>query len=384
MLKLIFIALIVISSNSSVFAYDVWNQKEQVPAIGRHRGSGLAIGDKGYVGLGHMNGTGNNIIYNDWWEFDPATNSWTQKSNFPVYTYGASVFSVGNFGYVGGGTGLGSEFYKFNPITNTWTQIANSLTETPSDDTAFGINDKGYIKNGSAFLEYDPITDVWTNKANCPLGGWAITSFVIQDKGYVKSGYTLYEYKPSTDQWTIRASFPGLTSNGGPGFSVNNKGYVVTGYSSFLNPVNSECWEYNPANNSWAQLTDFPGVSRRFGVAFNINNKGYFGLGTNGTNMNDFWEFNPALEGLSLNNNDDFSINVYPNPSNDIIYFENENFVMGESKLLIYSYAGLLIKEFEITATTLEITKNEFQRGIYFYKLINNNDVFTTGKFIFK
>jgi len=364
-----------------VFAYDVWNQKEQLPAIGRHSGSGLAIGDKGYVGLGHMNGAGVNIIYKDWWEFNPATNSWTQKSDFPALTYGASTFSVGNYGYIGGGTGLGSEFYKYSPVTNTWTQIANCLSEIPSDDAAFGIGDKGYIKSGNVFLEYDTETDVWTNKASCPLEGWAITSFVIDNKGCVKEGNSLYEYKPLVDQWTVRASFPGLTTNGGPGFSVNNKGYIVTGYSEFLNPVNSECWEYDPAFNSWSQLNNFPGVSRRFGVAFSINNKGYFGLGTNGTNMNDFWEFNPKLEGVSIENNNKEYLAVYPNPSNDFIYFKAKTSLA--TKLLVYSNAGQLIKTLNLKSGAVKITKNEFEKGIYFYRLLNNEEVLTTGKFIF-
>jgi len=381
MIKILFISLLFILPSTSMFAYDIWNQKEQLPAVGRHRGSGLAIGDKGYVGLGHMNGTGVNIIYQDWWEFDPATNSWTQKSDFPALTYGASTFSVGNFGYVGGGTGLGSEFYKYSPITNTWTQIANCLNETPSDDTAFAIEDKGYIKSENVFLEYDPETDIWTTKASCPLAGWSITSFVIDNKGYVKEGSSLYEYKPLVDQWTVRASFPGLTTNGGPGFSVNNKGYIVTGYSGFLNPVNSECWEYDPAFNSWSQLNNFPGVSRRFGVAFSINNKGYFGLGTNGTNMNDFWEFNPKLEGVSIENYKKDYLTVYPNPSNDFIYFKSKTTLATE--LLVYSNTGQLIKTLHLNSGTEKITKNEFESGIYFYRLLNKEEVLTAGKFIF-
>lgn len=383
MMKLLGIFFICLVSNTSVLAYDVWNQKEQLPAVGRHRGTGIAIGDKGYVGLGHMNGTGNNIIYVDWWEFDPATNSWTQKSDFPASTYGASAFTVGNYGYVGGGTGLDSEFYKFSPISNTWTQIANSLTETPSDDTAFGINGKGYVKSNSAFLEYDPGMDSWSYKASCPLGGWAITSFVIDGKGYVKEGSSLYEYKPAVDQWVSRASFPGLTSNGGPAFSVNNKGYIVTGYSGFLTPVNSECWEYDPALNLWSQLSDFPGVSRRFGVAFSINNKGYFGLGTNGTNMNDFWEFNPALEGLEILNMEGDHLSIYPNPADDIMYFDLGNNEMNEAEMLIYSYTGELISKININSSIFTISKDEFETGVYFYRVVEKNNVVTTGKFIF-
>lgn len=383
MIRFLIISILFICANSVALGYEIWNQKEQLPAVGRHRGTGIAIGDKGYVGLGHMNGTGNNIIYQDWWEFDPATNSWTQKSNFPAMTYGAAAFSVGNFGYVGGGTGLFNEFFKFNPINNMWTPIADCLNESPSDDTAFGIDEKGYVKSGNTFVEYNPENDSWTLKADCPLGGWAITSFVIDGKGYVKSGLELYEYKPANDEWVERAPYPGLTSNGGPGFSILNKGYIVSGYSGFLNPVNSECWEFDPANNSWSQVSDFPGVSRRFGVAFSINNKGYFGLGTNGTNFNDFWEFDPLLEGLTVNNTDFSDLKVYPNPSNDFICFEFKNSIGYNANLMIYSELGVLIDIVAINSGVQTLSKMNFEKGIYFYKLLNDTELLTTGKFIF-
>jgi len=384
MIKFLIISILFFNLDYSVLAFEVWNQKEQLPAVGRHRASGLSIGDKGYVGLGHMNGTGINIVYSDWWEFDQATNSWTQKSDFPVPNYGASTFTVGNKGYVGGGAAFDSEFYEFNPVTNTWTQIANCLSATPSDDTAFGIGEKGYVKDDTNFYEYTPETDSWVQKSDCPLTGWAITSFVIQDKGYVKSGSSIYEYKPSVDQWTPRASFPGLTTNGGPGFSIRNKGYIVTGYSSYLNPVNSEMWEYDPSINEWSQIDDFPGVSRRFGVAFNINNKGYFGLGTNGTNLNDFWEFNPALNGLSVSKNTQVNISLFPNPAKDRVQFTINSSGLKASRLLLYSQVGTIVKNIDIESDKFSVKKEDLPSGIYFYQLIQGNGILTTGKIIFE
>jgi len=362
-----------------------WNQKTKFPAVGRHRGTGISIGDKGYIGLGHMNGTGTNVIYDDWWEFDPATNSWTQKASYPTPNYGALAFSVGNKGYVGGGTQLGNEFYEFDPITNIWSSIADCLNEYPSDETAFTINDKGYILSGSDFLEYTPATDTWMYKATCPLSGWGLTSFSINNSGFIKEGVDLYEYKQSADQWTSRASFPGLTNNGAPAFSIGNKGYVVTGYSGFLNPVNSEMWEYDPALNSWMQLSDFEGTSRRFAVAFTIGAKGYFGTGTNGTNMNDFWEFNPSLEGVGIEENEQVEVLTYPNPATTSVTIELQDIWSLETlNLAVYSNQGVLVRSEEIHTNKIVLDRNQLSSGSYYYTINSSEKRIANGRFIFK
>ena len=59
----------------------------------RRHAVGFSIGNKGYVGTGYDN----NINYhNDFWEYDPATDTWTQKANFGGGArYGAVGFSIG-------------------------------------------------------------------------------------------------------------------------------------------------------------------------------------------------------------------------------------------------------------------------------------------------
>ena len=47
-----------------------WIQRSDFGSVGRHRATGIAIGTKGYMGLGHYNGAGPNIVFSDWWEFD--------------------------------------------------------------------------------------------------------------------------------------------------------------------------------------------------------------------------------------------------------------------------------------------------------------------------
>ena len=65
-------------SLNSAIAGD-WIQKASFGGVARHRASGCATTNKGYMGLGHMNGTGINILYNYWWEYDPASMTSNKK-----------------------------------------------------------------------------------------------------------------------------------------------------------------------------------------------------------------------------------------------------------------------------------------------------------------
>ena len=361
-----------------------WNQKAQFPKNGRHRAASFSIANKGYVGIGHMNGTGTNINFSDWWEYDPATNSWTQKADYPVANYAVSIFVANNIGYIGGGALLNGEFYGFNPLTNTWVQTAN-CPGFPQDETAFSINGKGYVTDNGNFYEYNPTTDQWTTKANCPVTDWSITSFVVDGKGYVKGNTTLYEYKPSVDQWTLRASFPGIATGGSAAFSVNQKGYIIGGFGGSLSNVTAELWEYNPANNSWTLKDDFPGTARRFCTAFSIGNKAYFTLGTNGTNMNDFWEYNPQLEGVGINENDlQTTVKTYPNPATTYIQFEFNTDIANQNKAItIYDLNGKIVCQESTTDQTLTINRNNLKSGHYYYTVFNATKLISKGKIIF-
>lgn len=380
-MKNLTLLLVSLISFQGVFAAP-WNQKSQFPKNGRHRAASFSIADKGYAGIGHMNGTGTNINFKDWWEFDPATNSWTQKADYPVANYAVSIFVANNIGYIGGGALLNGEFYGFNPLTNTWTQTAN-CPGFPQDETAFSINGKGYITDNGNFYEYDPNTDQWTAKANCPVTDWSICSFVVDGKGYVKGNSTLYEYKPSVDQWTNRATFPGIATGGSAAFSVNQKGYIICGYGSSLSIVTSEIWEFNPGNNSWLLKDDFPGTARRFLTAFTIGNKAYTTFGTNGTNMNDFWEFNPALEGVGIEEKSQIEVTTFPNPATTAITFQfGEDYT--DYVISIYNLQGMLIKQQLINEIQYVFNRNEIANGVYLYTIKNDNTILKQGQIIFK
>lgn len=60
-------------------------KKADYGSFGRHRAIGIGVGNRVYAGTGHLNGTGVDTWYADWWEYDPATNAWTQKADYIDY-----------------------------------------------------------------------------------------------------------------------------------------------------------------------------------------------------------------------------------------------------------------------------------------------------------
>ncbi len=192
---------------------NAWTQKANFGGTARQGATGLSIGDKGYIGLG-----GKNTNKNDFWQYDPATDTWTQKANFGGDKIGGAVgFSIAYKGYIGTGGGDGGnngqhkDFWEYDPSTNTWTQKADFGGTERSSAVGFSIGDKGYIGTGydfayqykKDFWEYDPITDSWTQKTD--FGGTArseAVGFCIGGKGYIGTGALtndFWQYSPECD-----------------------------------------------------------------------------------------------------------------------------------------------------------------------------------------
>jgi N-acetylneuraminic acid mutarotase len=382
-MRAFFVSLILILLQTHADA-NPWVKKSNFGGVGRHRAVGIAIANRGYMGLGHVNGTGMDISYKDWWAYDPASDTWTQKANFPVNNHGAVSFATDTRGYVGGGSALTNEFYEYNPVTNTWNPIAPCLL-SPGDTQGFSVQNKGYVYQANQLVEYDPSINSWQLKTSAPVafGTWSC-SFATESSGFIKSGINLYEYKPSNDTWIQRASFPGAMSNGSSAFCKDGKGYVTCGYSGGLSVVTDEVWEFNPGNNSWTYICEFPGTSRRFPVAFTVNDKGYFGTGTNGINLNDFWQFD--FDPLATNELTQMTstVNIFPIPADDEITVTIQNDMVGDWKLEIIRLTGEIEKECILSEKTTNIKGLNSLSGIYFYTVKNEERTIKNGKLYFK
>lgn len=365
----LFLTLLVCFISSEMTA-QFWIQKSSFAGVGRHRAVGCATENKGYIGLGHVNGSGVDISYKDWWEYDPASDSWSQKANFPMNNHGATSFVVNDKPCVGGGSALNGEFYTFDPDQNTWTPIASCPFFNPGDTQGFSVNNKGYVYFGTNMAEYDPGSNSWSLKATTPMtfGSWTC-SFTIEGSGYVKAGNKLYEYKPEHNTWTQRANFPGSSTGGSYGFSIQQRGFITCGYVGGLSTVTRQVWSFYPGNNSWQLELEFPGTSRRFPVAFAIHNRGYFGTGTNGINLNDFWQYNPTINTADLSENLENQWRIYPNPSTDFIDVELPTEFPSGQIGEVRNLTGQVIQRIELYAGLTRIDLSSLTSGTYFFSL---------------
>jgi len=299
-----------------------WIQKVNFGGGNRSGAFGFSIGNKGYIGTGGSYiGNSTYPIHNDFWEYDPVLNIWSQKADFAAGSANDAVgFSIGNKGYVGVRALIGMSFWEYDPMSNSWTQKADFAGDSRSGAVGFSIGNKGYIGTGNDrvfssltvdfkdFWEYDPVSNVWTQKADfAGVSRSSAVGFSIGNKGYVGIGYRVagstffqkdfWEYDPVSDSWTQKADFAGLGRNHAVGFSIGNKGYIGIGERDGYGGVLKDFWEFDPVSNNWTQKVDFAGVGRIKAVGFSIGNKGYIGTGLNGsgsiTYRQDFWEFTP-------------------------------------------------------------------------------------------
>ncbi|MCB9289799.1 MAG: hypothetical protein H6560_21015 [Lewinellaceae bacterium] len=201
--------------------------------------------------------------------FDENLIFWTSRANFDgAGRHSAVGFSIGQKGYVGTGFGESSEFLK-------------------------------------DFWEYDQLTDNWTQKADFEGGKrYSAVGFSIGTKGYIGTGIDeklkplkdFWEYDPQTDIWIKKADFEGGERYSAVGFSIGTKGYIGTGRALDIDsPHKKDFWEFNPLSDSWTEKPDFEGVKRGLAIGFSINEKGYIVTGVNNSSQpqNDFWEYDP-------------------------------------------------------------------------------------------
>jgi N-acetylneuraminic acid mutarotase len=387
-------ALLIFSGIALAQAPNSWTQKNNFPGAPRATSFAFTIGNKAYVGGGLNFSTG---MFNDFREYDPATDTWTSKANFGGGARSAAVtFTVGGKGYVLTGansTAKQNDIWEYDPTTDTWTQKA-PLPSTPRNyAVAFSIGSKGYLATGytdssfvalNDFWQFDPVANSWAQKQNVP--GPTRSSaigFSIAGKGYVGTGDTcdnnncfflndFYEYDTLTDSWTQKANAGVSLRDEAVAFTINGKGYICTGEVNSV--ATTDLIEYDPVNDTWTVRASKPGSGKTCACAFAVGNRGYvttgYDIAFNFTD--DVYEYTPDSSAIitSVNKNSDaVNISLAPNPASDnvSIIFPDRN--LRNITLVLRNITGetLLVKEepgFSTDRMTIDMSK--FKSGVYF------------------
>jgi hypothetical protein len=193
------------------------------PGEPRYDATSFISGNKRYFGLGDYPSS------SDFWEYDLTTGTWTRKADFPVDGLTTAVgFSVGTKIYVGTGwtftngyVSNSNEFREYDPDTDTWTEKASLPGDGRGQAIGFSIGNKGYIGAGNysdgiggAMLtdlwEWDQSTNEWTRKADYPGPVTPSFGFSKGTKGYFVSSDSLeiWEWDQATDYWNKLEAMP--------------------------------------------------------------------------------------------------------------------------------------------------------------------------------
>jgi N-acetylneuraminic acid mutarotase len=206
----------------------------------------------------------------------------TRLTDCPVAADQIGLEELGGLIYVVAGRTADAhsqKVYAYDPTTNTWTEKADypiavqSLCLRAVSGKLYGIG--GHNSTTATFYkdvyEYDPAANTWTKKTDMPTGREDFGSAVFDGKIYCFGGltdtpedYTLTKvmevYDPATDTWDeTLADLPDYKHFGDFGATHNGLIYAVDGSNTFASyPFIfnvSVMYIYNPATDTWATDT---------------------------------------------------------------------------------------------------------------------------------
>jgi len=392
MKQLIFLLTTIISFLSFSQNPNSWVKKNDFSGFKREQAIAITIVDKAYVGTGVDT---SETVLNDWWEYESGTDTWTQKANVPGAPRRCAIgFGLNNKGYVGTGVDnseaqLGNklfDFHEYDPATNSWT----AKTNYPGNgglgiyySTSFIVDNKGYVCGGktgpSAYTaemwEYKPLIDTWVQRAYFPGGSrYNMTSVGIGINGYVGLGTNFdtymndwWKYEVGTNTWEQVSNFPGSYRGGACAFSVVGKGFVSCGTNG---GPKKDTYEYNPTTDIWSPRADYGGSERKQAICFVIGNRAFLGTGSGtGGKKNSMYEYislyTASIEDLEK------EISVYPTVSSDKITIQFPS-SYSYSKFILLDETGRIVRSEKITQASFELYKESLNAGRYTIQFISD------------
>jgi len=245
------------------------------------------------------------------WKFDSSNKTW-QSFNLPQNAgrY-PKAFTISNKGYAL----LENGFYEYDPSSNAWAQKSDFPDNIIRDDYTFTMSfDQvgfiGFCYKNQKLWSYNPNKDTWIRKADFPedftkttYPVWGSFSFTIENSGYLgvsQSAFainTFWKYDVATDSWESKTPLPSDAYGSYACMVIDGVAYVGLG-SNFEwgdGYVSDEIWKYDQLNDSWRHFQNCP-TSMSVNASFGIKDKGYVLSGSTRYSgiLREIWEFNPV------------------------------------------------------------------------------------------
>ncbi len=213
--------------------YDIANDQwtEKAPFYSNYFMRACAeVNGKGYFLGGYKIGDPQSLRSDSLVEYNPVTNQWTTKAAIPGGGRQAAVaLSYNNQLYAGMGSNqfghYKNDFYSYNPNSNSWTALANSPITTAEgpNHSYFVLGDTAYVITTSYVHKYSFLNNSWTSILLTPINNiyalyYTNQAFVFNGKGYLVyaesgSGDKLAEYNPATGLWNQILNLPFSTES---------------------------------------------------------------------------------------------------------------------------------------------------------------------------
>jgi N-acetylneuraminic acid mutarotase len=371
-----------------------WESLESLPstAVVRHHPTAFALGGTGYL----MGGAeSNSNALKDFYSYDPLTDTWTQKTDFPGQPRGfAYAVDSDTKGYVGFGLDFDEgtsieeylkDLWEYDPLTDTWTELTPLPGSARIHPAMVELDGKIYVGLGGSALGdlgdwwvYDIGNDTWTEKATFP-GDDRHHPYYFEVGGYVYVGMghsgpniynDFYKYDPQLDSWTQLNNLPSQGRVAGTQFTYDGKGYILSGQGeTHQNLPTGEFWEYTPGTDSWTALTAHPGGGRWAPGSFVISGGVYLMCGEANTGLKrDLMRY--QIEGFSsLEKDANFDQSaIYPNPSNGEVKFLGVNV---SADLTITDLKGTKVWSGKVSPDQ-SVDLNSLKTGIYLCTLVED------------
>ena len=373
-----------------------WSRKANLPTMTREFAIAFSIDSFGYLGCfgWHISDTFPHTpyYYNDLWQYNPYTDTWLKKADFPLsHKFEGVYFTIDHKAYIGMSDdgGGGNDMWEYDPAIDVWTRKADFPNGMRRGAIGFSIGGKGYVGMGISdtapqiymkdIWEFDPVANTWTQKADFvgPYMPYALSQS-IAGKGYIGNctgtyapdqltqNY-LFQYDPVADTWTRKTGLPGLNRYSVVDFTLSGQLYVGCGTDTTFHH-HKDFWRYDPQTDSWTQVDSFPGGYRIIAPTFTIGNKAYVCSGLDAdlaTQYNDTWEYTPdSIYRAGIREIDPSQlIRLYPNPNNGNFTLQTSQQIGAEYQ--IYDMLGQIAQQHYITSDTQSIDMGSATPGVY-------------------